>query len=298
MGEVASSRAIWAGRYEQHEQIGSGGLARIYAGWDRVARREVAIKELEPAAIEALRREGIGLLEPDALTRCLHPGVLRLIDFLDETDRIALITERVPGRNLEEILTPHPLPLDDFFPVALQILGALRHIHRRGWLHCDLKPENIMVFRTHWNDLRVKVIDFGQARPRTSPFTVSESGKREIFATPEFVAPELIQGEPFTPATDLYAVGHILYHALAGRPAFEHEEVSEVLRSHLEGHVPDIRSVRPDVPPSLAAWLQTLTHRAPMLRPRSADTARRSLLWVALGHRFRRCFSGLIPTRS
>ena len=232
---------VVAGRYEVDldRPLGSGGMALVYHGRDLRTRREVALK--------TLRTEYRG--NPDSRARfrhetrlqafVAHPNVARVFDLQEDLDCPWAVQEYVPGRTLKELLAER----GPFAPVEVatlldQAAGALDHLHARNLVHLDVKPQNLLLTPTG----TLKLIDFGLAQ--------SAGGTQELiggttFGTAAYLAPEQACGDPVEPATDIYALGCVVYELLTGRPPFESEtpgEVkNEVIRAHLE---------RPPLPPS------------------------------------------------
>lgn len=258
-------------RYEQYQLIGSGGLAQIYEGWDVVEHRAIAIKKLSPDATRAYYEEGLGKFEAPTLNLARHPNIIELYDSGEDEEGLFHILELVEGQNLEQILQRAPLIESDFLTVAHQCLEGLAAIHRQNIFHCDIKPENIMITRDEFGAIKVKILDFGLAKFFHENQSLAELGKQEILATPEYVSPELLRGEKITIASDLYSMGQVFYHCLAGEPAFSFDNIDEIVKAHLNDIPRPLLEIRPDIDPVIARCIHKLLNKVPKDRYPSAD---------------------------
>ncbi|HEX5387616.1 MAG TPA: serine/threonine-protein kinase [Gemmatimonadales bacterium] len=207
------------GAYTLERPLGQGGMGTVWLGQRSDGRFDgaAAIKFLNfpllsPTGRERFRREGT------LLARLTHPGIARLIDAgVSDDDQPFLVLEYIDGRHLERYCDEEHLPPDRRLRLFLEVLGAVEHAHANLIIHRDLKPSNILVTR----EGRTKLLDFGIAKLLNSEgeaaghATRSESGTRAL--TPEYAAPEQVAGGPVTVATDIYALGVVLYVLLAGR---------------------------------------------------------------------------------
>jgi eukaryotic-like serine/threonine-protein kinase len=264
---VPSTGDIVAGKYILRERIGEGGMGIVFLADQPSLGRTVAIKLLQPAltACDALVRR----LHTEAVAACRvqHPGAVAIIDFgtTDEgTPFIAM--EHVPGRSLRQLLAEEEIPLPRALKIVQQLLRTLQAAHARGVIHADIKSDNVIVEHTAGGDT-VTLIDFGLARL---------DGRWEhgdyVSGTPEYMAPELVRGEPPTVPTDLYGVGVILYELLTGRTPFEGGSTDEVLRRQLEDEVilPSLWQPDRDIPAALDLIVLRALHKDPRARFASA----------------------------
>src|SRR5918911_3844387 len=209
MAEVADGTVV-DGRYRIQRRIGSGGMADVYCAEDSQLGREVAIKVLhrrfsrDREFVERFRREA------QAAAGLQHPNVVSVYDrgAYDGTYYIAM--EYLPGRSLKQLIRQEA-PVDPIraIDITVQILRAARFAHRRGVIHRDLKPHNVIVDDSG----NAKVTDFGIARAGASEMT--ETGS--IMGTAQYLSPEQAQGNAATSQSDLYSIGIILYELLTGR---------------------------------------------------------------------------------
>ncbi len=227
-------------------------MSSVYRARDRVLERQVAIKLLheqfvaDEGAVERFRREAT------SVAQVAHENVVTVIDRGEDGRRQFIVFELVEGPNLKEVVRERgPLPAADALHYAIQIGRALGFAHEQGLVHRDVKPQNVLVAP----DGRVKVTDFGIAR------TLELEGLTRtgtVLGTSEYVAPEQARGELVGPATDIYALGVVLFELLAGEVPYGGDSFVAIAMRHVNDPVPSIRARRPDV-----AWrLDTAVARA------------------------------------
>jgi serine/threonine-protein kinase len=232
------------GRYRVESRIGSGGMADVYCAHDEQLGRRIALKVLhrrfaaDEEFVERFRREA------SAAAGLQHPNVVQVFDrgSWDGTYYIAM--EFLPGRSLKQIIRAEgPLEPARAVDIAIQVLRASRFAHKRGIIHRDIKPHNVIVD----DDGRAKVTDFGIARAGASDMT--ETGA--IMGTAAYLSPEQAQGHAVAATSDLYSIGIVLYEMLTARVPFEAESaVTIALKQVSEDPVPP-RALNPEVSPEL-----------------------------------------------
>jgi len=240
-GTVSAGQRV-ANRFVIERQLGAGGMGAVYLARDEQLGESVALKviagfaALDPTAADRLRREA------SAARRISHSNVVRLHDIGEEHGMLFLSMEYVVGKSLAELIGRHGvLPLPHVREVALQVCDGLGAAHAASVIHRDLKPANILVDEAR----RVKIIDFGLAR---LPHVEGMTATGMIVGTPEYMAPEQIRGGRVDEATDIYALGAVLYHAVTGRPPFSGDNAIAVGLAHCTEPVPPPRELRPDLP--------------------------------------------------
>jgi serine/threonine-protein kinase len=247
------------GCYEVVAAIGAGGMGEVYRAHDRTLNRDVALKILpaafarDPDRVARLRREA------QVLASLNHPNIGSIYGFEDGPAQ-ALVMELVDGPTLTDMIAPG-LSLADALNLARQIADALQAAHEHGVVHRDLKPGNIKVTP----DGSVKVLDFGLAKalgaepggaePTDSP-TITSAGTRQgvILGTAAYMSPEQARGRPVDKRTDIWAFGCVLFEMLARRPAFEGDNVTDLLAG-IVGRDPDFRALPTGTPPSIRRLL-------------------------------------------
>lgn len=206
-----------AGRYRLHQSLGRGGMGVVWRARDEYLQRNVAIKEVRHADSSA-REESEPpmprtLREARAAAQLRHPGIVTVHDVVTYDDRPWIVMELIEGRSLADVLQDDgPLSEPRTAEIGIQVLRALEAAHQHGVLHRDVKPGNIML-----DGDRVVLTDFGIAMIDGAE-VLTETGK--LIGSPEYIAPECIDGHEATHASDLWAVGVTLYSVLAGRSPF------------------------------------------------------------------------------
>jgi serine/threonine-protein kinase len=222
------------------ELIGVGGMARVYTAED-ASKSRVAVKMLHPDLMVDHGMVRRLLEEGTAARQVSHDNVVRVLDQGTTADGAPFLAmEHVRGISLGDLIhRVGPLPLWRIRAIASQILSGLAAIHRAGLMHGDMKSGNVLVDSSDGLD-RVKIIDFGLARRPGTHLTLL--GENLVAGTPDYMAPELIRGEPISVATDLYAVAVILYEMLTGTTPFSGGTTVTIFERQLADEV---------VPPSL-----------------------------------------------
>lgn len=252
-----------------------GGTSRIFASFDTRRGELVAIKSIFADSYQLLRRRDDQLMEEISLRDIEHPHVLRFVDRFWHDDSFCMVTELIAGLDLEVYLYRRPLSEELFMTLARQMMLGLRAIHSSGYIHGDLKPQNMMVHLDEDGGLSIKILDFGLADilPDEIHFGKPDFIVHEIFQTPEYVAPELIRGGTASELSDLYGLGQTFWHCLTGEAAFVGDSPEATARMQVERHPPSIIEKRPDLQPRLAAWIDRFLLKSPKNRWRSVNAA-------------------------
>ncbi|MFN8110163.1 MAG: Stk1 family PASTA domain-containing Ser/Thr kinase [Thermoleophilia bacterium] len=265
---------VLGGRYEILEQLGTGGMARVYRAHDPILGRDVAVKVLaeryasDPAFVERFRREA------SSAAGLNHPNIVQVFDRGEASGTYYIVMELLNGPDLKsEIRSQGPLPADRAIEVALQILAALAVAHRNDVIHRDVKPQNVM----RGADGAVKVTDFGIARAGAHA-DVTEAGS--VIGTAQYLSPEQARGGEVTPASDCYAVGIVLYEMLTGRPPFDGERPVTIAMKQINEPPVAPRAYEPSIPQPLEDVVMRALQKRPSERFRSADEFRSALLAV------------------
>ncbi len=265
------------GVYRIEAPIGSGGMGIVYRAVDTRLGRRVALKLLLDGAPgrQFQRRFQI---EARAISSLSHPHICPLFDVGCQDGIEFLVMEYLEGRTLAERLKKGPLPLEEVSLYAMQILSALDHAHRKGILHRDLKPANIMLTGSG-SQSATKLLDFGLAKAldpvHAEPATGDESTEYVtepgmIVGTPQYLAPEVLQGNPADARSDLHAFGATLYEMLTGRKAFEGKSKGNVLAAVLRDAPRPISELRPGTPAALEMLVKRCLAKNPEERWQSA----------------------------
>lgn len=265
---MENAEHIAANRYRLLEQLGRGGMGVVWRARDERLGRDVALKVLHAwvADDEDLRRRFER--EAAALARLEHPNVVRLYDVLEDRGQTVLVLELVEGDGLHSLVGGRRLGFEEVRRFCAPVAAALAHAHARGVVHRDLTPSNVLVER---GSGRVVVTDFGLARLVRGTTTAPVSGV--LAGTPEYWAPEQAAGSETGPATDLYALGCILFQLLSGRLPFEGEDRLATGLRRASEPAPSLGTVAPDAPAEAAALVDRLLARDPASRGSAAEAA-------------------------
>jgi serine/threonine-protein kinase len=240
------------GGYDVQALIGSGGMASVYRGFDPNLQRSVAIKVLSP---ETAAQPGFAdrfRQEARLIASLRHPNIVHVYDFGEHNGLTYMVQELLPGPTLEQRLSEAvaqgvPLSRDDILSMTAQLASALDAAHAAGIIHRDVKPGNAL-----WNTYGALVLtDFGIAKNTLTAANYTQVGL--VMGTPTYLSPEQAQGLPLTPASDIYALGVVLYELIAGKAPFESPTPMRVVMSHIQDSPPPLCPLRPDLPPAAEA---------------------------------------------
>jgi eukaryotic-like serine/threonine-protein kinase len=263
-------------QYEVLELLGQGGMGEAYRARDHTTGQVVVVKIPyasvigDPATYSRYERE------LDIGKRLDHPGIQRFIaeGRLDDSVAPYVVFEYIDGENLREYLTRNaPLAVDRAVDLAAQIADVLQYVHERGVVHRDLKPENLLITP----DGKLKLVDFGIALLKGARRLTFQRLSREV-GTPDYMAPEQVQGERGDARTDVYALGVMLYEMLTGEVPFQGDSPLAVMSQRVTTPAPLLRSVRIDIPPALEAVVYRALRRDPAERYASMAALRQDLL--------------------
>ena len=219
---------ILSGRYETGERLGSGGMSNVYKATDRILERTVAVKILaehlsdDERFVARFRREAL------AVAKLIHPNIVQVYDTGVDDGRHYIVMEYVEGRSGAQILQRQgPVEPEIAAEIGIQACAGLDYAHRRGIIHRDVKPGNLMVTGgpVGGGEMTVKLTDFGIARA-IEQTRITQVGS--VVGTAAYLSPEQVRGEEATPATDVYALGVVLYQFLTGRLPYEGSSLAEL----------------------------------------------------------------------
>jgi eukaryotic-like serine/threonine-protein kinase len=248
-------------RFEVESVLGHGAFGTTYLSRDLFHRKRVVVKVFFDNGAET---QELIRAESRVSQTLHHPNIRAVLDAGASGDKAFIVYEWIDGLGLGTILESGPLPAEQIAAACTGIAGALGAAHAQGIIHRDLKPANVLV--PGWPsapDFRgVRLVDFGVAgilRPATQTTQVGM-----IFGTPVYMSPEQVLGEPQTTATDVYALGLLLYEMLTGRKLREGTDTIALFRSILEEPVPPMP---PEVPPHLGRLITECLSRDPGAQP-------------------------------
>jgi len=252
-------------RYQLLAIMGEGGMATVYQAQDLMLGRTVAVKVLHQRRADDEAFLARFYREAQAAANLDHPNIVSVYDIGQDGNRHYIVMEYVEGRNLKElILESAPFPIERALTIAIQVCTAVGAAHKASLIHCDVKPQNVLVAP----DGRLKVTDFGIARALTSA-PVVEGG--DVWGTPDYLSPEQAAGKRLGPPSDVYSIGVVMYEMLTGRLPFEAESGIALAFKHLREEPAPINELNPHVPPGLARIVHKVLAKEPSARYRTAS---------------------------
>jgi serine/threonine protein kinase len=259
-------------RYKLMESIGHGGMAHVYSAIDLMLDRPVAVKVLkETLSADPVFRDRFHQ-EAKAAANLSHPNIVTVHDFGLDQGRLFIVMEHIPGVDLKTmIIKKGRLPLDEAIPLIIQACSGIGYAHRAGLVHCDIKPQYMLVTP----DKRLKVTDFGIARALAS--ISPDERNEEIWGSPQYFSPEQASGAAPQPASDVYSLGVVMYELLTGQLPFFAESAEGYAAMHLRTIPVNPSMLNSEIPPELDAIIMKVLSKEPVRRYRTADQLGRVL---------------------
>ncbi len=259
----------FGGRWKVDKKLSSGGMGALYVASHADSGRKAALKVIRPRAAPM---EGLSQRfrhEVEALASITHPNIVALLDSgVDEGD-LFLVMELLEGRSLRrELKRSGPMPWRRALRIGADVARALSAVHKRGLIHRDLKPDNVFLMSSEGHSDFVKLLDFGVARVPEKH--VTRTGI--VVGTAGYIAPEQLRDQPPTPASDVYALGVMLYEMVAGEAPFKAASFEAMVVKQMGGSVAP-PSAHADVPGDVDAIILKLMARVPEERPPDAEAA-------------------------
>ena len=265
-------------RYAIDRELGRGGMATVYLAQDRKHGRQVAVKVLRPEYSASLGVERFAR-EISIAARLSHPHIVPLLDSGEIAGMLYYVASYVPGGSLRDwLLRDKRLPLKDALRIAAEICSALDYAHRNGFVHRDVKPENIL-----FADGLAVLADFGIARACEGAGGANLTEVGVAVGTPEYMSPEQASGEPNVGArSDIYSLACVLYETLVGEPPLRGDGVRETMAKQVTEIPRSLRARRPDVPPAVEHAISRALSKNPADRYPDAAEFATALLTDAL----------------
>src|SRR5262245_37031693 len=263
MRSAALAQELILGRYRPLRPLGSGGMGHVWLTRDEQSGLDVALKIVAREGKAAARAER----EAKAAAALRHPRCQRVYSLARDRSHVYIAYEYVPGRTLPEELASGRVDDQTAIEAAAQVLEALAHAHGRGVVHRDVKPSNVLL--AEGDDVDVRLLDFGLAQMAEFD-TLTALG--DVPGTLAYVSPERLLGRPATEAADVWAVGVMLWEALAGRHPFRGSTMSET-SSRIQAGPERIERLRPDLPAPVHRSLSDALALSPARRPPAARLA-------------------------
>ncbi len=269
------NRSEFDSRYRIDSEIGSGGAGVVFAAFDSLLNRPVAIKRLRADKVAENSEDIENLLyEAEAICRVQHPNIVSVYDVGSDDDGVFIVMELLDGFDFQILAQDGYLMLEQFRELAIQSLEALVAAHSMGILHLDVKPANLILVWLPSGRLHVKIVDFGLAKISAKMETPGCSTRHlDLQGSIYFMSPEQMNRKPLDQRTDLYSLGCVFYYALTGKYPFDGDTTVQVMASHITHRVTDLRKHRPDLPVWLCEWVMNLFEKKAELRPESSLAA-------------------------
>ena len=256
-----------ARRYRLRERLGQGGMSIVWRADDDVLGREVAVKVLSAVLAGDPHQRRLIRDEARAAARLRHANVVAVYDYGEFTDAGGttsfVVMELADGRTLADMLTGGRLPWQVATLVGAQVAAALAAAHADGIVHRDVKPANVMV-----TSAGVKLLDFGIS----AAVGTLDGADGQLLGTPAYLAPERIEGAPVRPATDVYALGLLMYLALAGQMPWRASTVTQMVKAHVYAKPAPLPAI-PGLPPTVARLVSRCLAKRPADRPSAIEVS-------------------------
>lgn len=265
MGEQSLQDTILGSRYRLIHQVGKGGMAFVYKGYDQMLERPVAIKLLkQDFSADSGFRERFKQ-EARSAANLSHPNIVTVHDFGIDPAGVYIVMEYIAGTDLKTRIEENGrFSIEEGIKLMVQACAGLGYAHRAGIVHCDVKSQNILITP----DQRLKITDFGIARALSSLDT--ESQIDVVWGSPQYLAPEQASGSVPTPSSDVYGLGVVMHEIFTGHLPFESKSAEDLMKMHRED-TPDPLKHAPDLPEELVVILLKVLSKEPSARYRTAD---------------------------
>ncbi|MBK9142065.1 MAG: serine/threonine protein kinase [Candidatus Melainabacteria bacterium] len=269
--------SIISDRYEVHEEIGRGIFGAVYEGFHRQMEKPIAIKvlfqqvEADDTGFKRFHREA------QAASVLNHPNIVKIYDFgVSDTGRPYIIMDRVEGQNLKDILLKEGrMEATRALPVFLQICDALAHLHEHGFLHRDIKPDNIILHDTAFQKDYATLVDFGIAKKINEPKNRKLTMEGTVVGTPAYMSPEQVMGKKLDNRSDIYAFGVLMYVVLTSKLPISGGDAIETMTKQVTDNPIDIGRACPGI--KIPKGLEMIINKALSKSPQDRQKSMREL---------------------
>jgi len=260
-------------RYQLESKLGSGGMAVVFKARDLMLERPIAIKVLRKDYSSSVGFRERFRQEAKAAANLTHPNIVTVHDFGYDKESLFIVMEYVPGITLKELIKNRGrFSTEEAIPLIVQACAGIGYAHRAGLIHCDVKPQNMLVTP----DQRVKVADFGIARALAS--IQSNEHSAIVWGSPQYFSPEQATGKAPVPASDVYGLGCVLYEMLTGHIPFDTNSAEELARLHIDVTPKEPRERNPAISENLNRIIMKVLSKEASARYRTADQLGRVLI--------------------
>ena len=266
-----NTKTILNGRYKIIRPIGYGGMAEVFLAHDELLDRNVAVKMLrdqflaDKELLEQFRREA------KSAARLVHPYIINIYDVISDETGQYIVMEYVDGVTLKEYMKEHRLPLSFVLEIAVRLADALQHAHRHNIIHCDIKPQNILLDK----NLNPKIADFGIAKMVSNQTMVYT---KEVMGSVHYISPEQASGGKITACSDVYSLGVVIFEMLTGQVPYTGGTAVSVAMMHVERQVPRLSDYLEDVPEGMQDIIDRTMAKRCEERYATAGDLRRDLM--------------------
>ena len=266
-----NSNTILNGRYQIIRPVGNGGMAEVFLAHDQLLDRNVAIKMLrdqflsDKELLEQFQREA------KSAARLVHPYIINIYDVVNDGANQYIVMEYVDGVTLKEYMQEHKLGLNAVLEIAVRLADALQHAHSHRIIHCDIKPQNILLDK----NMNPKIADFGIAKMVTNQTMVYS---KSVMGSVHYISPEQASGGKITACSDVYSLGIVLFEMLTGKVPFTGPTAVAVAMMHVERPVPLLSDFMEQVPEGLQEIINKALAKRCEDRYDNAGQLRRDLL--------------------
>ncbi len=266
-----NGKTILNGRYELIRPIGYGGMAEVFLAHDQLLDRNVAVKMLrdqfleDKELLEQFRREA------KSAARLVHPYIINIYDVVSEGNNQYIVMEYVDGVTLKEYMQEHRLSVGAALEIGVRLADALQHAHSHNIIHCDIKPQNILIDK----NMNPKIADFGIAKMVTNQTMVYS---KSVMGSVHYISPEQACGNKVTASSDVYSLGIVLFEMLTGQVPYVGATAVAVAMMHVEKPVPQLVDYMENVPDGLQEIINKALAKRSEDRYASAGQLRRDLL--------------------
>ena len=261
MDEMTSAFPIINKRYQILNTIANGGMSVVYRAKDLVLERHVALKVLKKGLSDNQIFRNRFRAEAKASAKLTHPNIVTAYDFGLDSKRLFIVMELVSGSHLKDLIVNKIISsIYDGFLLLKQASSGLAYAHQQGIIHCDIKPQNMLVSKKG----TLKITDFGISRALE---TISRNEKHsEVWGSPFYISPEQAGGKPPSPASDVYSLGVILYEVFTGKLPFMDDDALILLEKHqTEKFIPP-QKINPTIPDYLEIIIAKALEKDPNRR--------------------------------
>jgi serine/threonine protein kinase len=268
------------GEYEIITRLGVGGMGEVYEGVQPVIGKRVAVKVLLPQFSSDEELIERFLAEARAVNAIRHRSIVDIFSFgVMPNGRHYFVMELLQGSGLDRIIRERaPIPALEALSWMDEVLDALDAAHAAGIIHRDIKPSNLFLVDEGRGRQYMKLLDFGIAKLGIRHGEATpQTNASMLIGTPDYMSPEQTRGKPITPATDLYAIGCVLFELVTGRRPFVGDNALQLMFLHADQEPPRASDLHPEVPAGVDELILSLMRKDPSARPASADEVRRSL---------------------